>query len=536
MILFEGTKYNLVDENTIPCAIREYLKKDKLRCVGYYRHGGEMVFILPKSFMNAVSGDGEKRDQFDFKDYKDNKQVTNLSLWVYGAIDRYRSRISNTSVSKAIISDVIVTSKTDNHPTTLLDHIIALRNFFDRNKNLILMIYKEVHRGYNRINWAKTARKKTPIISASKQVAYTEVCNEKRHIHDQEQLMVLYFSTMRYVHIHYGIDMPTSPYYQLLGEGEFDALLENDMVLGRLNGIRQQYFSDKMCELWRLLYAFHQELSPDEHHRLTQQGNSDYKDEYLLATDFDRVFEDMIDYLISDPNLMALKKHVDNRRIDHIFLGQSLIDPDSKVYYIADSKYYDLGSDIDDISKAKQYDYAQNIIQMVRDRSNGCKDYPQIDKKIADSYYDPLSHGYTIMPNFFIRPMEIIRSEEKMNFKFLNKVEKRCQHKGCLFDRSTLFVLHYSINLSFVLKTYALDDTFERDKARKEISNQTEQDFKQHIGKEYSIISIPLPWQICKKHFHLDRWLGRTFYLEKKQMLIFAIPKPETKKKGKASS
>lgn len=534
MILFEGTNYSQheVVKNAFP-NISKYLKYDILRCVGYFRHKGEMVFILPKSFKSIFSSQGLVGDYLHFKAIQDKKKATDLSLWTYGAIDRYRNRIMKTRVAKDIVSDVIVTSKIDEHSTTLLDHIIALRNFFERNRSLILMIYKEVHRGFNRINWSKTVRKKVPIIRNNKQVAYTEVCNEKRYVHDQEELMVLYFSTMRYVQSHYGLNMPTSPYYQLLRESEFEVLVDNDMILGRLNGIRQQYFSDKMCELWKLLYAFHQELSPDSQDQQVLLGSSNYQDEYLLATDFNLVFEDMIDYLISDPNLMSLKKHADNRQIDHIFLGKSLIDSESKVYYIADSKYYDMASDIDDISKAKQFDYAQNIIQMVRDRSNGRNVYEQMDKSVADSYYDPQSHGYTIMPNFFIRPKDNSNSDEELNFSQIEKVEENYQHQGCLFDRSTLFLLQFEINLSFVLKTYALEDTPERDKAKSAIEETVFNLLYKYINRHYLILKIPLSWVVFQKNAPVNIWLGRTFYIKKKSKLIIALPKNDVRMENK---
>ena len=497
MILFEGFQcpQDVRVKEYFP-DINKYLKKDKIRCIGYFRSQGKMVFILPKSFA-GISQDKKHplflEEDDNIKQVKElsllekdvtKEQVTELTLWVYGAIEKYRNRTIGTRVDKSIKSDVIATSKTDSHPTTLIDHIIALRNFYERNKNLVLMVYKESNRGYNRINWGKTVRNKNPLITKKKDVVYMDVINEKRHIHDQEELMVLYFSTMHYVQQKYGISMPTSPYYQLIGDSEFEMLVDNDMVLGRLNGIKQQYFSDRMRELWHLVNGFHQELS--EKNDTSNQGIGNYQDEYLLVTDFDRVFEDMIDYLISDPNLMELKKHEDNRRIDHIFIGQSIIDSKSKVYYIGDSKYYDLDNDIDPISIAKQYDYAHNIIQMVRDKVNKRTSFKIIDEEIAKSYYDLQSHGYTITPNFFIRPMDSPKLDDfDLRFNLVkNKTNESYQHEGCLFDRSTLALLHFEINFLYVLRTYTLEDESERRNAQNNIENEVRSKLLEYIAEK----------------------------------------------------
>ena len=537
MILFEGLQCpqdNCIKEYFPD--IYKYLKNDIIRCIGYFRHQGKMVFILPKSFA-GISQDKKhplflekvdntkqvKEHSFLEKDVT-KKQVTELTLWVYGAIDKYRNRMIGTRVDKPVQSDVIATSKTDSQPTTLIDHIIALRNFYERNKNLVLMIYKESNRGYNRINWAKTVRNKNPFFTKKNHLVYMDVINEKKHIHDQEELMVLYFSTMHYVQKKYGITMPKSPYFKLIDESEFEMLVDNDMVLGRLNGIKQQYFSDRMRELWHLVDGFHQELSKDND--TSNQGIGNYQDEYLLATDFDRVFEDMIDYLISDPNLVKLKTHEDNRRIDHIFIGQSIIDPKSKVYYIGDSKYYDLDHDIDSISIAKQYDYAHNIIQMVRDKANNRpsnKILEKIDAEIAKSYYDPQSHGYTITPNFFIRPMDNPKLDDfDLRFSCMEQNDESYQHKGCLFDRSTLALLHFEINFLYTLRTYTLEDESERRKAQSIIESEVRSKLLEYIAKKYDIY-ITSKWGDLFNLLPVNLWLGRTF--KTKDGFVLAIPK-----------
>jgi len=452
----------------------KYVKGNKLTCLGYFRQGKEMVFILPKSF-SSITKDTLKGDNL------------NLSLWLYGSIDQYRKRVK-TGIVNEEEGSVIETSKTDEGASTLLDHIISLRNFYKRNKDLILMVYKETHRGYNRVNWAKTVRRCVPIIK-NRQVAYVNVFNERRHIHDQEKLMVLYFSTMRYITNKYGIDMPHTEYYTLLGENEFEVMVDSDVICSQLKSIRQQYFNDRLQELWHLLYAFHEKMSNAESETQHQEGN--HQDEYLIATNFDRVFEDMIDYLIGDPSLAKLKKYP-GRIIDHIFTGKAIFDDDTKVYYIGDSKYYDTEKDIDDASKAKQYDYARHIIQVTRDKVTGRKDNGNdvsdiIDKEIAKYYYNEETRSYAITPNFFIRP----KKESDVNadiFHFEStKDEYIYHHKDRLFDCNTLFLLSFYICLPYILKAYATDDISMAKEARKTVEGKVKEKLEEVIKEQYEI-------------------------------------------------
>lgn len=489
-------------------------KKDKLTCLGYYRQDKDVFFFLPRVFNKTNTEELIKKD---------------LSTWLYSSIKRYRER-KQTVIANEIEGDVISTSLDSNTKDTLLDHFLALENFYNRNKELILLIYKESHRGYNRVNWAKTVRHCIPIISKKNgkvNVAYTEVFNERQHIHDQEELMVLFFSTLRYIQQEYNYPMPQNEYYTLIGVSEFETMVENQCICPRLKSIRQQYFNDRMQELCDLLYAFHNKL--DNNNDNISAGNHNI--EYLLATNFDRVFEDMIDYLIGDTKLEKLKGHEDNRIIDHIFMGRSLFGgANSKVYYIADSKYYDPDHEIKGTSIAKQYDYARNIIQLVRDHVNDVKHekkYDCIDMNVAKSYYDELTHGYNVTPNFFIRPNEYKEADEtnKLGFKLhkeigLNEVNCVFQHKGRLFDRSTLFLLHYDINLSYVLDVYSKENTEERNRIKKIIEDNVRKDLDFFIKQEYDLKEMSE--RVPEPLFYYNN-LGKLFGIGGK--LYMALPK-----------
>ena len=498
---YEGDTGSLPD---LPSFIKEnkgkYIKRGKLSCLGYYRQDEKIYYFLPRVFKN--NKEGEKKE---------------LSICLYSSIKRYCER-KETVIINEVEGNVISTNLGDITENTLIDHFIALENFYDRNKDLILMIYKESHRGYNRVNWAKTVRRSIPIISKKSgkvNVVYTDVCNERQHIHDQEELMVLYFSTLRYIQQDYNYLMPQNEYYTLMGVSEFKTMVKNNSVCPKLRSIRQQYFNDRMQELWNLLYAFHNKLESDNYNKNIHAGN--HYVEYLLATNFDRVFEDMIDYLIGDPKLEKLKGHEDNRIIDHIFLGRSLFGgANSKVYYIADSKYYDPDHEITGTSIAKQYDYARNIIQMVRDHVNDEKTYDCIDMDVAKSYYDEITHGYNVTPNFFIRPNEKYEGNGLGFQKHKKDPDYVFQHKECLFDRSTLFLMHYDINLSYVLDVYSKENAEERNKIRKKIEEIVSKELDEYIKTEYDIEEFAE--EAPETLFYYNN-LGKTFRIEGKLYL-----------------
>ena len=112
--------------------------------------------------------------------------------------------------------------------------------------------------------------------------------------------------------------------------------------------------------MWNLCYAFFEETS--------NINSSEHSEDYLFVTDFDRVFESMMNALISDTNIpKMLIEQKDGKLVDHIFLHNSPIDG-SPVYYIGDSKYYKTEQGVHDTSLYKQYTYAKNVIQFHFDK------------------------------------------------------------------------------------------------------------------------------------------------------------------------
>lgn len=241
------------------------------------------------------------------------------------------------------------------------------------------------------------------------------------------------------------------------------------------------------------------------------------------------VFEDMIDTLISDDTKdknEKLKDQPDGKIVDHIYHYGSLVRKDD-IYYIGDSKYYKEGHDPGENSIYKQFTYAKNVIQMNMDVTSSSE---QIGR---GNYYDDVTEGYNITPNFFIRgivnPLHLnyieAELEQEEDKEGNPAVEKRFHHVNRLFDRDTLFVLKYSINFLFVLSAYAsgrVDEAYRnriREKFKKNLIEELKR--KYHF---YLLQSKGDRMDAVDKHFRLLN--GKVFSaFNDERALLFAYEK-----------
>ena len=197
-------------------------------------------------------------------------------------------------------------------------------------------------------------------------------------------------------------------------------------------------------------------------------------EDFLLAKDFDHVFEVMIDTLIGGNDKKNLPKELteqkDGKLVDHMFIGQGLIEQSDLqselTYYIGDSKYYKRSKNdrtqLGDKSIYKQYTYARNVIQwnmnlFLDGDSNG--EQPQLR--------DALTEGYNPIPNFFISAR--IPNRQSGGSKFLSfddrelkaqedNVQLNRQFENRLFDRDTLLLCHYDVNFLYIVSLYGRDN------------------------------------------------------------------------------
>ena len=188
---------------------------------------------------------------------------------------------------------------------------------------------KNIHSGFNKIHWNKTIATKQAIIHKGIP-HYFEIVNKKKQINFDEELLILFFSILHYVRDKYGFPVNISFNYELITGAKFESLLAG-LGKARLLQIKYKYFSDKALHLWNLCYCFFAMAE--------QMAANPSESEYLFVSNYNIVFETMIDELISDKNIpSALRDQRDGKIVDHIYPYASLISPDD-IYHIGDSKY-----------------------------------------------------------------------------------------------------------------------------------------------------------------------------------------------------
>lgn len=513
-----------------------YLKDGKVTIpyVGYYysKKAEDSVFILPKVFININENKEEKafgifypEEIIDTKN-EDNPllkseyydEVFNLSTWIYRAIARYQERHNPENITESVEVQNVESVNGDNSETWI-NIILELIRFNNEHRNLFTYIARINSQGHNKINWQKTISKVQPILQEDAPV-YMQFRNKTKVINYDEELIVLFFSVLDFLHDKYHFRILRNVNYTTYPK-EVEKLVVSGKGTRLLRNIRRKYFKDELVKLWQLLNVFFEKAQ-------TMQSKS-FREESLMVRNFNMVFEDMIDSLISDDTKEKhekLKDQPDGKIVDHIYHYGSLVREDD-IYYIGDSKYYKEGRDPGENSIYKQFTYAKNVIQMNMDVTSP---HEKIGRK---NYYDDLTEGYNITPNFFIRgmvnPMHLnyidAELEQERDTRGEPCVEKRSHHKNRLFDRDTLFVLKYSINFLFVLSAYAsgrVDESYKRriwEKFRNNIIEELKRNY--HF---YLLQSNYDRTEAIDKHFRLLN--GKIFNSFKDdRILLFAYEK-----------
>lgn len=494
MLLFiEGYPYNLNDIVKDNLTIREILKdvvsvpvkevRYAFEYVGYCysKAAKDVIFFLPKVVLtgetNEEHGDdtifgASPQEIIDFesntvkakfteegcKEYKEF--LSTLSIWIYRTISVYKqSHNDNILESKEYQSESRGRKQKHN---TLLDVIIALRDFNRNNQDYFTFVAKNVHSGYNKINWNKTITSSQAVIHNGSPV-YIEPMNRKKVVNFDEELLVIYFSILNYIRETHGFSFEINVQYPLINYDKLKkSYIERNFGCRRLKQIKYKYFSDKALRIWDLCYAFF-----DREYKIAMNRQVE---DFLLAKDFEHIFEVMIDALVSGDDKQNLPKELteqrDGKLVDHMFIGQGLIEQSDLTseltYYIGDSKYYKRSKNdrtqLGDKSIYKQYTYARNVIQwninlFLDGEVNG--EYPQLR--------DSLTEGYNPIPNFFISAR--IPNKKTGGSKFLSFDDKELkaqdggvqlnrQFENRLFDRDTLLLCHYDVNFLYIVSLY----------------------------------------------------------------------------------
>lgn len=493
--------------------------KISIHYVGYYYNTllKDCVFILPKVLLKDVDGqelafgkykpedivspDKNKEMEVQEKDF-----LYKFVVWIYRAIVVYKNDKRNDTdiVYHTKIAQIGKGSRRLSN--TYLDILLQLLQFNKDNQSFFFFIIKNLHSGYNKINWTRTISRETAIVQGEQPI-YLKPVNKKRQINFDEELLVIFFSILNYIGETYGFPKDIKCQFQLIKGVQFKTYLKG-YGRTRLRQIKYKYFSDKALELWNLCYAFFDEAR--------QVFVSTEKKEYLLVKSFYIVFEAIIDELIGDnplPDGMD-KKQEDGKIVDHLFTAKSLIESEtSPTYYIGDSKYYKMGHPLGPESIYKQYTYARNVIQWNLDIFNRGEE-PLSGVKLRDD----VTEGYNIIPNFFVSA----KMDEAFDYANdgIEKTDRRHnrhrkeQFKNRLFDRDTLLLFHYDVNFLFVLSLYARDNSSQKADWKLKVRSKFREEIQDWLQDDFDFYAMAAkPGVDARKYFktHFQDVLGKTY-------------------------
>ena len=499
--------------------------------VGYFYNTDkgvrDCVFILPKVLLEDVDG-----KELVFGKYAP-EEIINLdahnpltqpekdfiyefAVWIYRAIVVFHNdkRNKTSIVYHRKIAEVGNGGKRLSN--TFLDILLSLVQFNKNNQNFFFYILRNIHAGFNKINWNRTIAT-TPAIIQDCNAVYLRPVNKKRQINFDEELLVIFFSILNYIHEHYGFPVSINCNFELITGKQFKVYL-NGMGKMRLKQIKYKYFSDKALELWDLCYAFF-----DSARQI--YVSSDQK-EYLLVKNFNIVFESIIDELVGDRNIPAgLKEQDDGKRIDHMYSYQGLTtyEEDKPIYYIGDSKYYKRSNKIGKESVYKQFTYARNVIQWNLNlfmNDNRDDEELQYDKKNfgnVPKLRDDVTEGYNVIPNFFISAKlnkelsykDEVEITDKKNTHFSNS-----HFENRLFDRDTLLICHYDVNFLYVVSIYARNNSLQKEAWKKKVRDNFRSEIQRMLTEQYSFYAMQAHPNVDAKNYlkeHFQQTLGKIF-------------------------
>ena len=548
--------------------------KVSLSYVGYYFNDNpdvnDCVFILPKVLLEGefgkekVFGHIEPRNLIKAEDCKDltteeHKFIYNLSVWIYRAITVFRDhefdRVEDSKRQSSIV--LYKQAPTMGHTrkrkaNTFLDVLLTLQEWNKRNESFVMFIVKNLHSGYNKINWTRTISRSQAVIQENtsgtrrQDVSYLNPINKKRQINFDEELLIIYYSILQHMHDEYGFPVRINVNFSLIQGEKFKRYI-NGYGKRRLKHIKYKYFSDKALELWEMCYAFF-----DRPNNIML--NVDQR-EYLLVKSFHIVFEAIIDELIAGDQTLPkeLKDQADGKRVDHLYQYQELTnnDKNENIYYIGDSKYYKRGNSLGKESIYKQFTYARNVIQWNIDLFNDGK---AEEKNGHAKLRDDVTEGYNIIPNFFISANQnVLLAEDDIKLIDSDKEENRRrqqyylsrQFENRLFDRDTFLLAHYDVNFLFVVALYGRNNSASKELWRQKVRKMFRTEIQKMLKENFEFYAMTAKSDVNPDAYireNFQQVLGKVYHPfdnregSDQQYFSLALRKPEKESNPEVSA
>jgi len=500
--------------------------------VGYYHsfEKNSLVFMLPKVFMaedqKTVFGCTIKElinliDQESVKHKSQYNWVRQLSIHFYNSLIEFRKRYNHTSIIHETETFELNTNLGDKE-YSFLDLLLSFVNFYKKNKQQILFKHIEfVANQAKKPKWEKTIRKTLPILANNKTPIYTEITNKKKVVNTEEELLTYFFSILNHLNTEHKLNLKIDKSFNLIKGDSFKKLCATGS--SKLKKIKYRYFSDVLRRMYVLCELYFSQFD--------KSGIKKRKEDFLAISNYNLVFEDMVDKLFSEKlnqlevdgiTIDKLKHNDDGKIIDHIYDYKSLIDT-SDIFYIGDSKYYKSNNEAGKVSKYKQFTYAKNVIQFNIDLLNK-KGQSKLGKL---RYRDEITEGYNISPNFFIYGyIDNIENYDIHSIKKKGKPIASFHFENRLFDRDTLFVHQYKINFLFVLKAYTHYNQLEIDTFQKEVKEKFRTNFLKFFNDNkkcgfefFEAVIEPKDYQTFVET-HFKRLNGKCFCTSEGKLLL----------------
>ena len=487
--------------------------------VGYYYNTQirDCVFLLPKVLVNEKNLVFSRLDPHDIIDLDHCTLLTSeeqcfiyeFAVWIYRTIEVYnRNNKGNDIVYRRQIAEMGNGRRMLSN--TFLDILLTLLRFNKEQQPFFTTVLRNLHSGYNKINWRRTISRSTAWIDGDSPV-YLDPVNKKRQVNTDEELIIIYFSILHYINETYGFPINLTLGFELIKGRKFEHYLEG-YGKRRLKQIKYRYFSDIQLKLWEMCYAFF-----DKAHRIniaTEQK------EYLLVKNFNIVFEAIIDELVGDKEPPAgLKDQEDGKRVDHIYSYHNLTNNNEEkpIYYIGDSKYYKIGNRISSESVYKQFTYARNVIQWNLNLFLDNRSENETLRQRNPKYRDEQTEGYNIVPNFFISAkmdegLSYADNISTSNLKENTFISRHFSNR--LFDRDTLLVYHYDVNFLYVVSLYARENTYQKAQWKQKVRKLFREKIQEALQEKYEFYAMtPKPGVIHEEYLrhHFQELLGKVY-------------------------
>ena len=172
--------------------------KVSIHYVGYYYNAllKDCVFILPKVLFKDVDGQelafGKYKPENIGTPHKNTEMearekdfLYKFAVWIYRAVVVYKNDKRNDTDIVYHTKIAQIGKGIRRLSNTYLDILLQLLQFNKDNQSFFFFIVKNLHSGYNKINWTRTISRETAIVQSGQPV-YLKPVNKKRQINFDE--------------------------------------------------------------------------------------------------------------------------------------------------------------------------------------------------------------------------------------------------------------------------------------------------------------------------------------------------------------